>query len=294
MMKDAFLRKKRQLEQFTRARGRLLAHPSPKREDLRYVTCSHCGERVILAELRQAHYICRHCQALLPMPAYAWLEMLVDEGSFKERDKRIGLPNPLQFPGYESKLEQERARSGMQDAVLTGAAKINDIPIAIGVMDNRFMMGSMGTVVGERLTRLIEWATKRKRPLVLVATSGGARMQEGVFSLMQMAKTAQALNRFHDAGLFYLVVYTHPVTGGVLASFASLADVILSEPNALIGFAGPRVISETLGETLPEGFQRAPYALSHGLIDAMVERWHMRDEVAFYLQLHKEAVYEGL
>lgn len=294
MMKDAFLRKRRQLESFTRARGRLRAKPSPRREDLRHVTCKECGERVILAELRQEQYICRHCQALLPMPAAAWLELLLDAESFRERDKRAHLPNPLAFPGYEEKLTRERERTGQSDAILTGSGRIAGIEVAIGVMDNRFMMGSMGTVVGERLTRLIEWATKRKRPLILVATSGGARMQEGVFSLMQMAKTAQALNRFHEAGLFYLVIYTHPVTGGVLASFASLADVILAEPNALIGFAGPRVISETLGETLPEGFQRAPYTLEHGLIDQVVDRWDLRREVAFYLDLHKEAPHESL
>lgn len=196
--------------------------------------------------------------------------------------------NPLDFPGYDEKLEQVRAATGLREAVLTGTGRINGIRTAICVMDNRFLMGSMGAAVGEKITRCFEYATKKKLPMIIFSASGGARMQEGILSLIQMAKTSAAAAKHSEAGLLFISVMTNPTTGGVTASFASLGDIIIAEPGALIGFAGPRVIEQTIGQALPEGFQSSEYLLEHGFLDAIVERKNMRKTLEFMLLLTKD------
>ncbi|MFP5527142.1 acetyl-CoA carboxylase, carboxyltransferase subunit beta [Peptococcus simiae] len=288
MMKDAFSQRKDRLKVFQAARERLLRRPAPDRDDLRNINCPLCGGRILMADLRAALYICPACGQTLPMPAHARLENLLDPGTMKERQEGLKTTNPLAFPGYSDKLDRARRQSGLNDSVVTATGRIDGLAVAIACMDSRFMMGSMGVVCGEKLVSLIEHASKRKLPLVIVATSGGARMQEGILSLMQMARTSQALNHFHAAGLLYIVVLTDPTTGGVMASFASLADITLAEPGALIGFAGPRVIQQTVGGDLPEGFQRAAAQLENGFIDAIVPREDLRRELQFYLTIHRK------
>ena len=200
--------------------------------------------------------------------------MITDEGSFEEWDSDLQGGNPLEYKGYEEKLKKLQEKTGLSEAVVTGKAKIDGREAAIGVCDGRFLMASMGEAVGEKIARAVERATKERLPVILFACSGGARMQEGIVSLMQMAKTSAALKRHSDAGLLYISVLTDPTTGGVTASFAMLGDVILAEPKALIGFAGPRVIEQTIGQKLPDGFQRAEFLLEHGFLDAIVERPH--------------------
>ncbi len=214
------------------------------------------------------------------------IQEVVDRGSFRQICGSLRGGNPLGFPGYGEKLEAERKKTGMKEAVITGTGRIDGIKTVICMMDNRFMMASMGTAVGEKITRAIEYATSKKLPLVIFCTSGGARMQEGILSLFQMAKTAAAVRKHSAAGLLYVAVLTHPTTGGVTASFASLGDITLAEPGALIGFAGPRVIEQTIGETLPEGFQSSEYLLEHGFIDAIVTREEMREKLSVILRIH--------
>ena len=193
--------------------------------------------------------------------------------------------NPLDFPGYEEKLLNQQQKTGMKEAVLTGTGKISGYKVVVCAMDSRFMMASMGTAVGEKITRACEYAAKNRLPLIIFAASGGARMQEGILSLFQMAKTAAAVARHGEEGNLFISVLTHPTTGGVTASFASLGDVILAEPGALIGFAGPRVIEQTIGQELPEGFQSAEYLLEHGFVDQVVPRTDLRQTLAFLLQV---------
>ncbi len=209
-----------------------------------------------------------------------------DRGSFREICGSLRGGNPLGFDGYEKKIELERKKTGLREAVITGTAKIDGIKTVICMMDNRFMMASMGTAVGEKITRAVEYATAKKLPLIIFCTSGGARMQEGILSLFQMAKTAAAIRRHGEAGLLYVAVLTNPTTGGVTASFASLGDITIAEPKALIGFAGPRVIEQTIGGRLPEGFQSSEYLLKHGFIDIIVPREEMREKLAAILKIH--------
>ena len=211
--------------------------------------------------------------------------MTVDEDSFEEWEKDMEFVNPLEFRGYEEKVKSLKEKTGLSEAVVTGKASIEGNPAVIAVCDGRFLMASMGQVVGEKITRAVERATKEQLPVIIFACSGGARMQEGIVSLMQMAKTAAALKRHSDAGLLYVSVLTDPTTGGVTASFAMLGDVILAEPKALIGFAGPRVIEQTIGEKLPKGFQRSEFLLEHGFIDRIVERKETRTVLGNILQL---------
>lgn len=212
--------------------------------------------------------------------------MIADEGSFEEWDHDMKTSNPLNFKGYEEKVRALQEKTNLAEAVLTGKAKIQGMDVVLGICDGRFMMASMGEVVGEKITRAVERATKEKLPVILYACSGGARMQEGIVSLMQMAKTSAALKRHSEAGLLYITVLTDPTTGGVTASWAMLGDIILAEPNALIGFAGPRVIEQTIGQKLPKGFQRAEFLLEHGFIDGILERETSRDTLAELLRLH--------
>ena len=251
--------------------------------------CNKCGAAILTEEVKSAGYICPKCQGYFRVHAYERIRMTVDEDSFEEWEKDMEFVNPLEFKGYEEKVKSLKEKTGLSEAVVTGKASIEGNPAVIAVCDGRFLMASMGQVVGEKITRAVERATKEQLPVIIFACSGGARMQEGIVSLMQMAKTAAALKQHSDAGLLYVSVLTDPTTGGVTASFAMLGDVILAEPKALIGFAGPRVIEQTIGERLPKGFQRSEFLLEHGFIDRIVERKEMRTVLENILQMHHTA-----
>ena len=251
--------------------------------------CNKCGAAILTEEVKSAGYICPKCQGYFRVHAYERIRMTVDEDSFEEWEKDMEFVNPLEFKGYEEKVKSLKEKTGLSEAVVTGKASIEGNPAVIAVCDGRFLMASMGQVVGEKITRAVERATKEQLPVIIFACSGGARMQEGIVSLMQMAKTAAVLKQHSDAGLLYVSVLTDPTTGGVTASFAMLGDVILAEPKALIGFAGPRVIEQTIGEKLPKGFQRSEFLLEHGFIDRIVERKEMRTVLANILQMHHTA-----
>ena len=249
--------------------------------------CNKCGGAIIAEDVKKDHYICPKCGGYFRVHARRRIEMITDEGSFEEWDSDLQGGNPLEYKGYEEKLKKLQEKTGLSEAVVTGKAKVDGREAAIGVCDGRFLMASMGEAVGEKIARAVERATKERLPVILFACSGGARMQEGIVSLMQMAKTSAALKRHSDAGLLYISVLTDPTTGGVTASFAMLGDVILAEPKALIGFAGPRVIEQTIGQKLPEGFQRAEFLLEHGFLDAIVERPQMKAVLSKILALHE-------
>lgn len=251
--------------------------------------CNKCGAAILTEEVKSTGYICPKCQGYFRVHAYERIRMTVDEDSFEEWEKDMEFVNPLEFKGYEEKVKSLKEKTGLSEAVVTGKASIEGNPAVIAVCDGRFLMASMGQVVGEKITRAVERATKEQLPVIIFACSGGARMQEGIVSLMQMAKTAAALKQHSDAGLLYVSVLTDPTTGGVTASFAMLGDVILAEPKALIGFAGPRVIEQTIGERLPKGFQRSEFLLEHGFIDRIVERKEMRTVLENILQMHHTA-----
>lgn len=249
--------------------------------------CNKCGGAIIAEDVKKDHYICPKCGGYFRVHARRRIEMVTDEGSFEEWDSDLQGGNPLEYKGYEEKLEKLQEKTGLSEAVITGKAKIDGRETAIGVCDGRFLMASMGEAVGEKIARAVERATEERLPVILFACSGGARMQEGIVSLMQMAKTSAALKYHSDAGLLYISILTDPTTGGVTASFAMLGDVILAEPKALIGFAGPRVIEQTIGQKLPEGFQRAEFLLEHGFLDAIVERPQMKAVISKILALHE-------
>lgn len=252
--------------------------------------CNKCGAAILTDEVINGKYICPKCHGYFRIPAYKRIELVTDAGSFEEWDAKIDEgerpENPLDFRGYTEKVEALRVKTGLDEAVVTGKATICGYPVVIGVCDGRFMMASMGHAVGEKITRAVERATEERLPVVLFTCSGGARMQEGIISLMQMAKTSAALKRHSDAGLLYIPVLTDPTTGGVTASFAMLGDIILAEPGALIGFAGPRVIEQTIGQKLPEGFQRAEFLLEHGFVDQIVTRDEMKEVLGQILKMH--------
>lgn len=252
--------------------------------------CNACKAAVFADEVKQNHYICPHCGNYFHVPAYRRIKMVVDRKSFTEWDVHMEEQNPLQYKGYEEKIRSLREKTGLDDAVVTGKCTIKGTPTALGVCDCRFMMSSMGEVVGEKITRVFERATKERLPVILYICSGGARMQEGLVSLMQMAKTSMAIRKHSDAGLLYVPILTDPTTGGVTASFAMLGDIILAEPKALIGFAGPRVIEQTIGQKLPKGFQRAEFLLEHGFVDKIVEREEQRSVLADILKLHENKI----
>ena len=249
--------------------------------------CNKCGGAIIAEDVKKDHYICPKCGGYFRVHARRRIEMITDEGSFEEWDSDLQGGNPLEYKGYEEKLKKLQEKTGLSEAVVTGKAKVDGREAAIGVCDGRFLMASMGEAVGEKIARAVERATKERLPVILFACSGGARMQEGIVSLMQMAKTSAALKHHSDAGLLYISILTDPTTGGVTASFAMLGDVILAEPKALIGFAGPRVIEQTIGQKLPEGFQRAEFLLEHGFLDAIVERPQMKAVLSKILALHE-------
>lgn len=234
--------------------------------------CDKCNEIIYSEDMIDNYYICPRCNHYFRIQPRIRLSMVLDKGSFIEWDEVSEISDPLSFPGYKEKLEHTKNLTSLDEAVVTGRGTINNKPVAIGVMATTFLMGSMGYVTGEKITRLIERATHERLPLIIFCCSGGARMQEGIISLMQMAKTSQALRKHDEEGLLYISVLTDPTTGGVMASFAMLGDVILAEPNALVGFAGPRVIEQTIGQKLPEGFQRSEFLLEHGFVDKIVKR----------------------
>ncbi len=251
-----------------------------------WAKCGKCQEMIYRDDVKANYYACPKCGAYFRLNARRRLKMTVDRGSFQPWDEDITTPDPLAFEGYDEKLEKCREKTGLYEGILTGEATIEGLRTAIGIIDARFLMGSMGYVVGEKITRAVERATKEKLPVIMFCCSGGARMQEGMVSLMQMAKTSAALKRHSNAGLLYISVLTDPTTGGVTASFAMLGDVILAEPGALIGFAGPRVIEQTIRQKLPEGFQRSEFLLEHGFIDRIVERSEMRKTLADLIRMH--------
>ncbi|GIN38743.1 MULTISPECIES: acetyl-CoA carboxylase, carboxyltransferase subunit beta [Heyndrickxia] len=251
--------------------------------------CPNCRKILYTKELQKNLKVCMHCGYHHPMNAYERVESFIDEGTFKEFDRHLQSENPLNFPDYLEKLKKDQQKTKMNEAVLTGSGNVNDIPIILAIMDSTFRMGSMGSVVGEKITRAIEEADKQGVPFVIFTASGGARMQEAVLSLMQMAKTSAALKKFSDNGGLALSIMTHPTTGGVSASFASLGDYNFAEPGALIGFAGRRIIEQTVREELPEDFQTAEYLLKHGQLDAIIDRLELKDTITNVLEIHKQA-----
>lgn len=250
------------------------------------IQCKKCGAVLPQTEFECNHWICPECGEYLNVTPEDRIRMLADEGSFVEMDKNMKTKDPLQFPKYLSKVKENQKKTGNADAVVTGVCEIDGRKAAIGVLDANFLMGSMGTVVGEKVSRLAEYARKKSIPLIIYSASGGARMQEGLFSLMQMAKTAAAIQRFKDQGGLFISVMTNPTTGGVSASFASLGDINIAEPGALICFAGPRVIEQTIGQKLPEGFQRAEFLEEHGMIDMILERKDQKKVISQILRMH--------
>lgn len=248
--------------------------------------CNKCGKGIFTEDYKKNLYICPKCGGYLRMPAQKRIEFLTEADSFEEWDTGLSTENPLHMIGYPDKIKALQDKTKLDEAVITGKARIGENEVALMVMDGRFLMASMGEVVGEKIARGVERATKEKLPVIIFTCSGGARMQEGMTSLMQMAKTSAALKRHSDAGLLYITVLTDPTTGGVTASFAMLGDIILAEPKALIGFAGPRVIEQTIHKKLPKGFQRSEFLLKHGFIDKIVERKDMKTVLEQILTMH--------
>ena len=249
-------------------------------------TCPACGAGLPRREWVRSLSVCPRCGFHRPVGAYYRLSLVLDRGTFRELDAELCSADPLDFPGYRDKLAQARRRTGMGEGVVTALGRIGGRRAAVGALESGFFMGSMSAALGEKVTRLVERAEKDRLPLILFSASGGARMQEGILSLMQMAKTAAALEHFSSVGGLYISVLTHPTTGGVTASFASLGDYMLAEPEALVGFAGPRVVEQTIGQPVPEGFQSAEYQLSHGFLDAVVPRRELRATLSRLLRLH--------
>lgn len=249
-----------------------------------WVKCEMCGQLLYYKELQINFKVCHKCNYHFRLSSKERIDLLFDKNSFIEYDTNLLATNPLNFPKYEEKLIRDREKTGLSDAAVNGEAKIFGYPCMFSITDSRFLMGSMGSVVGEKITRNIERAIAKKLPLIISSgTGGGARMYEGMFSLMQMAKTSIALAKLHQANLLYISILTDPTMAGVLASFASLGDIIIAEPNALIGFTGPRVIEQTIKQTLPKGFQRSEFQLQHGMIDLIVERKDLKQKLATLL-----------
>ena len=251
-------------------------------------TCQGCGKVMPLHDIKQALYVCPECGKHAKISARRRLMGIVDPGTFRKLKSDIPFRNPLDYPDYEAKISGLKEKTGLEEGVLSGVCEIEGHKTVVVIMASEFLMGSMGIAVGEMVTSAFEAAEKFELPIIIFTASGGARMQEGILSLMQMAKTSAAAERFGNNGGLYISVLTHPTTGGVSASFATLADITLAEPGALIGFAGPRVIEQTIGQKLPEGFQRAEYLEEHGFVDAIVSRQEMRSTLAHILRLHEK------
>jgi len=252
-----------------------------------WIKCKGCSETLLKEDLINNFYVCSKCDHHFRIGARDRIDLVLDENSFIEYDKEMKPADPLGFPGYEEKINKAREKSEEFEAVITGKGRINEIPVIICAMNPHFMMGSMGCVVGEKITRAIERAINKRLPLIIFSASGGARMQEGILSLFQMGKTSAALSRLSDEGLLYISVLTDPTTGGITASFAMLGDIILAEPKALIGFAGPRVIEQTIRQKLPEGFQRSEFLKERGFIDKIVHRKNLKEMLHKLLNIHR-------
>lgn len=259
-------------------------HQSPEVPEGLLCKCNKCQKAIITEDVITGGYICPKCHGYFRMPSPERIRSIADEDTFEEWDRGIENTNPIGYKGYPEKVEALKQTTGLDEAVVTGKASIDGIETALGVCDGRFLMASMGEVVGEKITRMVERATEEKLPVIIFTCSGGARMQEGIVSLMQMAKVSQALQRYSKHGGLYIPVLTDPTMGGVTASFAMLGDVILAEPGAMIGFAGARVIRQTIGQKLPDGFQSAEFLQKHGFIDRIVKRDQMRGTLSFLLR----------
>ncbi|MGA0875530.1 MAG: acetyl-CoA carboxylase, carboxyltransferase subunit beta [Bacilli bacterium] len=285
-MSDIFSKQKPKLRTFLKVAEK----PIPKNPidipDGLFIECEQCHLALYQKALQENLSVCPHCQFHFRLKANDRLALMVDEGTFVETETTIQSKNPLGMPEYEQKVSVAVKSTGRNEAFISGLASIQGIPVAIGVLDSFFMMGSMGSVVGEKITRLIELAIEKSLPLIIFSASGGARMQEGILSLMQMVKTSAALKKLDQAGGLFISVLTHPTTGGVAASYASLGDVIIAEHGALIGFAGARVIKQTIQQDLPEGFQTAAFQLKHGQVDLVVERKQLKQTLLQVLHFH--------
>ncbi|MCP5102677.1 MAG: acetyl-CoA carboxylase carboxyltransferase subunit beta [bacterium] len=255
--------------------------------------CTSCNTSHFITFLKNAHYVCSKCGFHLRLDAPTRIKMICDKKSFIPLDENIKSVDVLGFPKYMDRLQKTVAATKMNAAVKTGICKIKGLPTTMGVMDPRFIMASMGSAVGEKLTRQLEYSMENQLPAIIIICSGGARMQEGIFSLMQMAKTSAAVKRLNDKGFPLFAVLTDPTTGGVTASYAMLGNVILAESDALIGFAGPRVIEQTIGQNLPKGFQRSEFLLEHGMLDMIIPRKRLRATLGTLLNIHSKRVYRG-
>ncbi|CDM69768.1 Acetyl-coenzyme A carboxylase carboxyl transferase subunit beta [Clostridium bornimense] len=262
------------------------AEEIPTIPDGMWIKCDKCNKILYNKEVEENLKVCPNCGGYFRLNARERISLIVDDGTFKEFNENMTPKNPLNYPGYEGKIKKIQEKTGLSEGVVTGYGEIEKKPCIIAVMDSNFMMGSMGSVVGEKITLAVEKATKERLPIIIFTCSGGARMQEGMVSLMQMAKVSAALGKHSDKGLLYITVLTDPTTGGVTASFAMLGDIILSEPKALIGFAGRRVIEQTIKQELPEDFQTAEFLLEHGFVDKIVERKNLKSILATILKIH--------
>ncbi|MBS5787464.1 MAG: acetyl-CoA carboxylase carboxyltransferase subunit beta [Clostridioides difficile] len=252
-----------------------------------WLYCKGCNERVFRKDIEENLYVCPNCGRHYSLKARNRVKLLIDRGTFVELNEDVEFQDPLKFPNYRSKFDTYKEKTGESEGVITGYGRLNGIKIALCVMNPEFMMGSMGSVVGDKITYAIEYAVENNLPVIICSASGGARMQEGMLSLMQMAKTSQALAKLEEKALPYISILTDPTTGGVTASFAMLGDIIISEPNTLIGFAGPRVIEQTIKQKLPEGFQTSEFLLEHGFIDMIVDRRKMKEVLYEILNMHR-------
>lgn len=290
-LKDMF----RKTADISTGEGRKKVEKKPEVPRGMWTKCPVCGELLYREDVIENHYVCPKCSGCFRITAKTRIRMIADPGTFTAWGEEICGKNPLAYPEYEEKLEELQERTGLSEAVIIGSCRIQGEKAVLGVCDSRFLMGSMGYAVGERITAAFERACQERLPVVLFCCSGGARMQEGIVSLMQMAKTAAAIGKHSEAGLFYLPILTDPTMGGVTASFAMLGDIILAEPGALIGFAGPRVIAQTIGQKLPDGFQRAEFLAEKGFLDGILERGRMKETIARLLLAHKtEKNYQNL
>lgn len=285
-MANIFVKRSERINEFKEIRNKSKQSKKVDIPDGLYEKCPTCNNTFHIEEKLNNLSVCPFCNEHFRISAYERINMTLDD-NYSELDENLTSANPLGFPEYEEKIEGLRNKTELNEAVVTGVGTINGEKTVIAVLDSYFLMGSMGSVVGEKVTRAIEYAISNNLPIIIFSASGGARMQEGILSLMQMAKTSGAIAKHNEKGLLYISVLTHPTTGGVTASFATLGDIILAEPEALIGFAGPRVIKQTIKQDLPEGFQKSEFQLEKGFVDKIVERKDMREVLSKLLKLHK-------
>lgn len=284
--------KKEEDKQFMEKKKR--EREAEKEKNAGFIKCPACGKAIRKDEAARNHYICYECGSYFRVKTRNRLSMLIDAKSFQPLFENMPINNPLNFSDYEEKVQNLKEELNLDEAITIGTATLKGEEVMIGVCDSKFLMGSMGHIVGEKIALAFEEATKKRLPVILFCCSGGARMQEGIISLMQMAKTAAACKKHSDAGLLYIPILTDPTTGGVTASFAMLGDIILAEPGALIGFAGPRVIEQTIGQKLPKGFQRAEFLLEHGIIDGVVKREDLKETLYQLLKMHRFSGKKGM